>query len=154
EEFLPLLSLLECQCREDSVERKALDAGAERGGDLLRRQCPVIEPRFLDLAGKKRISAAGVSQPEQDDAILRAVSPQPARAVSVAVGRAVAVDADPAVLAVDGGDVDEVARPGGLGGAIEVARPLEEVAAGDPLARLPFAEDDRVEIAPVLRLHR
>src|SRR5205085_10591998 len=61
---------------------------------------------------------------------------------------------DAIVLGVDDGDMAEIARTSRLRGRVQVARPLEACAAGDPLARLAFTEDDRIEDLAILALHR
>src|SRR5262249_37315598 len=123
---------------------------------LFCRQCPVIQPGFLDLAGQECVSSAGVAHAEEDMAALCRVCSRLAvaagRNVPAAVRLAVAINADAAILCIDDVDMNQVALPCRLAGPIEIACSLEAGAAGDPLAGLSFAIDDRVEDLAILAL--
>src|SRR5262245_9047243 len=72
---------------------------------------------------------------------------------SRAVRLAVPIDRDLTVRRIHHCDVNEIAGGRRLFCSIQVARADEAVAARDPLLRLTFAEDDRVESGAALRLH-
>ena len=107
-----------------------------------------METGLQNLALEEAIAGAVVPQAEEHRRRPLLKRPQPRSGnIRGGVALAVAVERDAVVGAVDRRHVNRLPGRRRLRRGLEVVRPGEAAAAGDPLPRLPFTEHDRVEIS-------
>ena len=133
---------------EDLLLRDGEAPGPEGGDHLLVAEGPVVKRSLENLAVEKAVAGAVVPQPEKDRRRPLLKRPQRRRGdIRGGVTLAVAVERDAVVGAVDRRHVDRLTGRRRLLRRLEVVRPGEAAAAGDPFPRLPLAKHDRVEIS-------
>ena len=150
-EFLPGGPVGGGEDRGEFFERDSLRARGEAGGNFAGRERLAVRPRLLDLPRQRGVDAREPLAEEK--AGLPPLEPmQFPLLVPLAVRFAIAVKSDAVVRRVDDGDMHQRVGPGGLGGAVGVVGPAEEIAPGHPVPRLQFAKHDRVEELPDRRV--
>ena len=152
---LPAGLLVRGHLRQQGRQRDPVEARPERRGDLLGRQGLVVDPGLLDLAREVAVAGVGMPQADQDAGVARVPDAEglPVHPVG-AVGLAVPVEADLAVLVGDDRHVHERRGGGGFVLAADVLRADEEVAAEHPAPGDSLAVDDRIEVSTVVRDQR
>ena len=140
--------------RFDRLGRAGIAFGACGTRDLLRRECPIVQPRSEHLPAEHRL-ASGNAMPQAEDDLgsARGKGDQSRRLVRGPVGLSVPVGRNRAILVVHDRDVDRATDCLEFFGSVEAFRPRVILAAGHPAARFALGENDRVKGLAIERLH-
>ena len=113
-----------------------------------------MQRRLTHGAGQPGLATAFMTATDRDPGIARQKGDQRGHFVRGTIRLPIAVEGHPTIGRIDRGKMDPAAVRLGLLGRLKIPSPLEAVAAGGPLAGLPFAEDDGVEYPPPRLLQR